>query len=231
MPECGGANIEVAHKLNEGQEGEARRKSQWIERLEIVEAVVLATVAIATAWSGYQSARWDGLQDELYEKSTRLRVESQGLQTRSGQEQAYNASVAAEWIKAKAAGNEKIAALFERRVLPEFRPAFEAWKDTDPLNNPSAPPGPMMMPQYRNTAAEEATKKAEESAKIFEEGAWARATSDKYVRATVLLATVLLLTAISQRFRTRAVRMALVILALLLLCFPIYRLITLPHLW
>jgi len=89
----------------------------------------------------------------------------------------------------------------------------------------------MMMPQYRNTAAEEATKKAEESAKTFEEGTWARATSDKYVRATVLLATVLLLTAISQRFRTRVVRMALVILGLLLLCFPIYRLITLPHLW
>jgi len=79
MPERGGANIEVARKLNEGEEGEAHRKSQWIERLEIVEAVVLATVAIATAWSGYQSARWDGLQDELYEKSTRLRVESQGL--------------------------------------------------------------------------------------------------------------------------------------------------------
>lgn len=48
MPERGGANIEVARKLNEGEEGEAHRKSQWIERLEIVEAVVLATVAIAT---------------------------------------------------------------------------------------------------------------------------------------------------------------------------------------
>ena len=44
--------------------------------LEIVEAIVLAMVAIATAWSGYQSARWDGLQDELYAKSSRLRVEA-----------------------------------------------------------------------------------------------------------------------------------------------------------
>jgi len=230
MPEAGGANIEIAHKLNEGEEHGPDHKSKWIETLEIVEAAVLALVAIATAWSGYQSARWDGLQDELYEKSTRLRVEAQGFQTRSGQEQAYDASAVAEWIKAKAAGNEKVAAMFERRMLPEFRPAFEAWKNADPLNNPSAPPGPMMMPQYHNANAEAAIKRAQEANEAFEQGAAARATSDKYVRATVLLATVLLLTAISQRFKTHGVRMGLAILSLLLLCLPLYRLLTLPHL-
>ena len=123
MPETGGANIEVAHKLNEGEEHEPHQKSKWIEKLEIVEAVVLAMVAIATAWSGYQSARWDGLQDELFEKSTRLRVEAQGFETRSGQEQVYDASAVAEWIKAKAAGNEKVAAMFVRDSL-DPRAAF-----------------------------------------------------------------------------------------------------------
>ena len=231
MPEAGGANIEIAHKLNEGEEHAPQHKSKWIETLEIVEAVLLAMVAIATAWSGYQSARWDGLQDELYAKSTRLRVEGQALQTRSGQEQAYDASVVAEWIKAKADGNEKVAALFERRFLPEFLPAFEAWKNTDPLTNPNSPPGPMMMPQYRNANAEGAIKRGEEANQAFEQGAAARAISDRYVRATVLLATVLLLVAISQRFRTRGVRMGLAILALLLLCFPLYRLLTLPRLF
>ena len=176
MPEAGGANIEIAHKLNEDEEHGPDRKSKWIETLEIVEAVVLAMVAIATAWSGYQSARWDGLQDELYEKSTRLRVEAQGFETRSGQEQAYDASAVAEWIKAKAAGNEKVAAMFERRMLPEFRPAFEAWKNIDPLNNPNAPPGPMMMPQYHNANAEAAIRRGEEANEAFERGAAARAT-------------------------------------------------------
>jgi len=120
--------------------------------------------------------------------------------------------------------------MFERRMLPEFRPAFAAWKNIDPLNNPNAPPGPMMMPQYHNGNAEAASKRGEEANEAFEQGAAARSTSDRYVRATVLLATVLLLTAISQRFKTRGVRMGLAILALLLLCLPLYRLLTLPHL-
>ena len=119
--------------------------------------------------------------------------------------------------------------MFERRMLPEFRPAFKAWENVDPLNNPNAPPGPMMMPQSHNANAEAASKRGEEANEAFEQGV-ARATSDTYVRATVLLATVLLLTAISQRFKTEGVRMGLAILALLLLCLPLYRLLTLPHL-
>ena len=42
------------------------------------------------------------------------------------------------------------------------------------------------------------------------------------------LATVLLLIAISQRFKTRGVRVALLVIALLLLCFPVYHILTLP---
>jgi len=44
-----------------------------------------------------------------------------------------------------------------------------------------------------------------------------------------LLATVLLLTAISQRFRTQHVRIALAVLAALLVCIPLWRIIMLPR--
>ena len=54
--------------------------------------------------------------------------------------------------------------------------------------------------------------------------------SDNCVRVTVLLATVLLLVAISQRFKTHQVRVGLAIVSLLLLCIPIWRIITLPRL-
>jgi len=98
MPESGGLNIELAHKLNEGSEYKPTHNSRWLEGLEIVEAIVLAMVAIATAWSGYQAARWDGLQDERYEKSTRLRVQAQGSETRGGQERLSDASTVVEWL-------------------------------------------------------------------------------------------------------------------------------------
>ena len=231
MPEIGAGNIEVAHHMNESHGHGAPHSSKWHELLEIVEAIVLAMVAIATAWSGYQAAKWEGLQDELYEQSTKLRVQAQGLAARGGQEQIYDASVVTEWIKAESTGQHKLAELFLRRVRPEARPAFEAWKQTDPLNNQDAPAGPLVMKEYRNAHIEEAAAKSEQATNLFEQGTAARGTSDKYIRATVLLATVLLLTAISQRFKTHQVRMGLAMVSLLLLCIPIYRLIRLPHLW
>jgi hypothetical protein len=230
MAETGGANIEIAHKLNESEEGEAQHKSKWIELLEILEAIVLAMVAIATAWSGYQAARFDGLQDERYEQSTRLRVQAQGLASRGGQEQLYDASTVVEWLKAESAGNHKLAQLFERRFRPEAKVAFDAWLKTDPLNNPNAPVGPLLMPEYHNAHLEESAKLSDEATKEFEAGSKARSKSDDYVRVTVLLATVLLLVAISQRFKTHKVRVGLAVVALILLCVPIYRIITLPRL-
>ena len=230
MGERGGVNIELAHKLNEAEEPGPHQKSKWIETLEIAEAIILAMVAIATAWSGYQAAKWDGRQDELYEQSTRLRVQAQGLATRGGQEQIYDASTVVEWIKAQDSGNMKLADLFERRFRPEAKVAFEAWKKLDPLNNPDAPAGPLLMPEYHNAHAEESAKLSQEATEAFEQGAKSRSTSDDYVRITVLLATVLLLTAIAQRFKTHQVRVGLAVVAFLLVCIPIYRILTLPRL-
>lgn len=85
------------------------------------------------------------------------------------------------------------------------------------------------MPQYRSSKAEEASKLNEEANKVFEQGNTARQHSDEYVRVTVTLATVLLLMAISQRFKTSGVRIGLAALATLILFFPILRILTLPR--
>ena len=45
------------------------------------------------------------------------------------------------------------------------------------------------------------------------------------------LATVLLLVAISQRFKTQRVRTGLAILAIVLVCLPVIRVILLPRIW
>jgi hypothetical protein len=141
----------------------------------------------------------------------------------------YDGLTVAEWLKAEAQGQQKLADVFERRLLPEFRPAFDAWKKTDPLNNPNAPAGPQLMPQYRNSKAEESATLSQQASETFEQGNMARQHSDDYVRMTVLLATVLLLMAISQRFKVHVVRIGIVVIAVLLLCFPIYYIFTLPR--
>ena len=86
------------------------------------------------------------------------------------------------------------------------------------------------MPEYHNAQGEESAKLSQEATEAFEQGAKSRSTSDDYVRVTVLLATVLLLTAIAQRFKTHQVRVGLAVVAFLLVCIPIYRILTLPRL-
>src|SRR5271168_3692748 len=226
MSEAGGANIEVVQILNE-HKGSPPSLGHAI--LEIAEALVLAVVAIATAWSGYQAALWTGHQEELYGQASKLRVEAEGAATYANQERLYNASTVVEWLKAQAHNDKKLADLFERRLLPEFRPAFEAWKQTDPLTNPNAPAGPQLMAAFHSSKIDGAAKLNEQAASTFEQGNVARQHSDDYVRVTVTLATLLLLISIGQRFKVHAVRVGLTVVVSLLLCVPIYRVLTLPR--
>jgi uncharacterized membrane protein len=238
MPETGGANIEVAHHLNEAHDhvnaghdhgAPPHGRSRIRQIVEVIEAILLALVAITTAWSGYQSARWDSVQSELYGRSSRLRVEGQALEIEANQTKQYNSSTVVEWVKAEAHGETKLADFFERRLLPEFQPVFRAWKKTDPLHNPNAPAGPALMPEYRDARGEQAAKKNQEATDLFDRGTRARETADEYVRATVFLATVLLLIAIAQRFHSHRIRVVLATIALLMLSIPIWRLMTLPR--
>ena len=225
MPETGSSNIEVAHHLGERHEAHSGPS----EIIEILEAILLAIVAITTAWSGYQAALWTGEQSKLYGTSSRLRVQAEGVTAAANQERLYNALTVNEWLKAQAGGQAKLAEIFERRFLPEFRPAFEAWKRTDPVANPNAPAGPQLMTEYHSARTDQAQELNKQASDAFAEGDEARHHSDDYVRATVMLATVLLLTSISQRFHTRLVRIGLAILAAILLCLPLYRMMILPR--
>ena len=226
MSEGGDSNVEIAHMLSERKESSDSLRH---EILEIAEAVVLAIVAITTAWSGYQAALWTGQQAELYGQAGKLRIQAEGSATQANQERLYNAATVVEWMKAEAHSDKKLAGLFERRFLPEFRPAFEAWKKTDPLNNPNAPAGPQLMAEYRSSKTEEAAKLNDRATEVFEQGTRDRQYSDQYVRITVTLATVLLLMAISQRFKTRDARLGLLVVAAIVLCFPVVHILTLPR--
>jgi hypothetical protein len=66
-------NVEVAHELAERKR---RRPARWEELTELLEAVALGLVAVATAWSEYQAARWDGRETLLYGRATTIGIEA-----------------------------------------------------------------------------------------------------------------------------------------------------------
>ena len=60
------SNVEYAHRIHEqghehGHQRGHKKEDQRHEWVAIAEAIVLSVVAIATAWSGYQAAKWDAL--------------------------------------------------------------------------------------------------------------------------------------------------------------------------
>jgi hypothetical protein len=228
MPED--LNAELAHKLSE-QEHDARQKRRWEETVEIFEALVLALVAIATAWSGYQAAKWDGQQAFEYATSSRLHVEAGVAATEGGQQRLLDVSTFNTWIVAQSQGNEELAALYVRRFSPAFRAAFDDWLKLDPFNDPTAPPGPSFMPEYHNPLLAEADHLNAEATDAFERGTHDREIAEQYVRETVLFATVLFLIALSQRFKLRNVRIAVLVVAGLLVVVGLTGLVAYPKLF
>ena len=100
---------------------------------------------------------------------------------------------------------------------------------TDPFNNAQAPPGPIFMSEYHNAKHEQFLDLNKKAAVLADQGAKSGETGDEYVRITVLLATVLLITAIGQRFRFTSVRVVFMIVASLLLCLPLWQFLMLPR--
>src|SRR5271168_2102517 len=223
------SNIEFAHKLHEHghHQGEpASRRDRWVE---ILEAVVLAIVAILTAWSGYQAAKWEALSARNYALGTRTSVRAQERLTLAGQDRLYDIVTFNGWLAARSANNLKLVEVIQRRFRPEYLVAFTAWQKLDPLSNPSAPPGPIFMPEYVNSNSIEAANLSVQATGYFNQGVETREDADSYIRVTVFLATVLLLTALSQRFKTFGPRIAVVSIAFVLLAISFYWILAFPR--
>src|SRR5262249_3237260 len=147
-----------------------------------------------------------------------------------GQQKLLDVSTFNTWIQAHYEGNAELAALYERRFSPEFKTAFDAWIAADPFKNPDVPPGPSFMPEYHNSQIEQGTELNAEADQLFAEGTEARKTADDYVFTTVVLASVLFLLALSQRFRLRGVRIAVLIIATCLMVYGLITIISFPRL-
>ena len=227
MPETT-SNVEFAHRIHEhGHTGRAHPHRE--ERLEILEAVVLAAVAVLTAWSGYQAARWDAKSAASYAKMSATMVQAQEQQTLAGQEHLYDITTFDSWLDATLRDERKLGAMFERRFRAEYAVAFSAWMKTDPFNDPNAPAGPGFMPEHKSARSERARELSKEASALYERGVSTRETGDRYVRITVVLATVLLLTALSQRFKIPGPRIGLLGVAFVMLAFALFWIATFPR--
>ena len=204
------------------------RWDRWEPLAEVIATLVLALATLATAWSGYQSARWGGEQSTKYSQAGALRTESTRASTRSGQLVQIDIGLFTNWINAFAAEDEELADFYENRFSPELSVAFDAWLATNPRDNPDAPKSPFSMPEYTARFSEEAEQLELEASETFDEGSAANQTSDDYILNTVILASVLFLAGVQSRIKSVPARMVIVVLGSLILAYGLYIIATSP---
>ena len=196
--------------------------------VSIVEALLLAVVALLAAWSGYSSAKWSTESRLKLAQASTARTESSRAGLDASAVRDFDSSTFDAWFTAYVAGNQPAMDIAQRRFRPEFKVAFDAWLATNPQSNPAAPPGPTYMPEYKNPGVALADELGGKADKLYAEGADAGGYADNYVRTTIYLATVLFLVGISGHFRFKAARIGLVTVGGVILTYSIILLATAP---
>lgn len=185
------------------------KRRDWVE---VVATVLLSVATVATAWSAYQSNRWNGEQAKATARGNAARIESTRASGVANRQLQIDVALFTQFIDAFARNETELANFYRARFREEFKPAFEAWVATRPRTNPDAPLTPFELPQYRLAANEEADE-LEMSADAF--AAEARRNiqrSSNYVLGVVLFASALFFAGISTRLtmqRTRVVALGL----------------------
>jgi len=224
MPEQ--VHVHPPQELEEG--GETTSRSERV--LEFGAALLLAAATILVAWSGYQAAKWSGVQSRRYTQANTARSLANRAETMASQERLQDLLNFNRWLEVTTDGNQQLADLYLRRFRPEFRPAFEAWIAQDPLHNKQAVPSPLLMKQYRLADQVKSDHLEVDADLRFGQGKDATENTDDYVFTTVFFAAVMFFAGMSLRFRWSALRIGILVLAALLFVYGIVRLATLPTL-
>jgi len=209
----------------QGPAAEAKGRDRLIT---IVEALLLAVVAVLAAWSGFAAAKWGTESSLQLAKASAARTQANRAAYQAADLRNFDSLTFNAWFTAYVAGNKNAMQVAEYRFRPEFEVAFNAWLKTHPFTNPHAPKGPTYMPQYVQPELAQSRLLDARADNHYTLGEVAGGNADGYVRTTVYLATVLFLVGISGHFRVRAARLGLVGIGGFILVFSCVLLILAP---
>ncbi|MEV0924418.1 hypothetical protein AB0I99_04670 [Streptomyces spongiicola] len=197
--------------------GEPAEKNRGRDRIELFLTVILALAAVGTAWAGFQSAKWSGVQANSYAQASAARTESSRRSAEAGQLVTIDVITFTQWLTAlndeivadpskRPQGTytpdpDSVSGFLFNRFRDEFEPAVSAWLMRRPLTDPEAPSTPFDMPEYRVAAEEQAERLVGEAERKSATARQANQRSDNYVLTAVLFALVLFFAAVAGRAR------------------------------
>ena len=172
------------------------------DRLELMATVLLSVATVATAWSGYQSTRWNGEQSKAGARANALRISSAKAAALANSQTEIDVATFTQWVNAYAQKQTKLADFYFKRFRKEFRPAVEAWVATRPLKNPNAALTPFALPQYHLEARAQADHLDTQAALYTAQALRNLQRASNYVLGVVLFASALFFAGMSTKLKS-----------------------------
>lgn len=171
-----------------------RRRDWW----DFAATVILSLATVASAWSGYQAARWSGEKVKANRAATVARFEASNQYEIANQQRTVDVMIFSTWLEATIDGQDRLANATEERFRADFVPAFEEWMA---LGHPGelAPGSPFEMTSYLLPATVEAQRLTDLAEAESLEADEHNQTSDNFVLTAVLYASVLFFAGIANK--------------------------------
>ena len=184
------------------------RRRDWVE---IAATVLLALAAVATAWSSYQATRWNGEQAKTSGSVNKTRIEASRAADLANAQQQVDVATFMQWVDSYARGETRLVTFYRERFREEFKPAFNAWVATKPLQTAGAPRTPFVMPQYRLAAKAEAARLDERAEELAAQVRRNIQRASNYVLGVVLFAVALFFAGMSTKLTAPGLRKAMLV--------------------
>jgi hypothetical protein len=181
-------------------------KRNWAE---LAAAILLAFAAVATAWSSYQATRWNGEQAKTSSRVNTTRIEAARAAGRANAETQVDIATFIQWVDAYAQDQTELESFYRTRFREEFKPAFDAWIATRPLESSGAAPTPFALPQYQLASAAEAERLDAEAEVLSSQVQRDIQRASNYVLAVVLFAVALFFAGMSTKLGAAGLRTAM----------------------
>lgn len=172
-------------------------RSDW---WELAAAIILSLATVASAWSSYQAARWNGETTRANRAATQARFEATKASDLASRYLTIDVTTFALWLEAAVAGDDALATATAERFRPELRVAFNDWQAQ---STEAVPPGtPFDLASYRSVAAEDVDRLRDEADERADAADASTQNSDNFVLTAVLYASVLFFAGIASKLGT-----------------------------
>jgi hypothetical protein len=201
------------------------KSEKW---LEIAATLLLAFATVGSAWSAYQSKRWGGVQMFSMVAANGARSEAVRLSDKASQLTSIDVSMFLQYISAVSSHQQQLADFILQRFRPEMKTAVNAWRVTQPLKNPDAPPSPFAMKEYSLSTLQQSDQMNQLALQKLNEAKAANTRADDYVLLTVLFASALFFGGIGTKMQLRSLRIVLLSLGIVVFVATAVTLFSMP---